>query len=265
MNLQNKDKTKGIIATAVFHAVLIIALVFSCLYYSYPPKEKEIQTPKRDRVLFGGEYVMLGDAALPIEDNFAEESSQTEDISEQPTKEGNDMENSGEIGEDPSNMVAQGDESSMQTVKKSDNTGPSESELKEEAERIKRQKETAEKISKRVSFGNSAGANSGKAGAVSGNSTTDTATGAPGVSGLEGYTLASWGRPSSPVQGIVRIRVRVNSRGKVISASYAGGSGSAASDAGVRRSCEQASLQSQFSVPKSTTTEGVGIITWRFE
>lgn len=266
MKGKDKDKIIGIIATVVFHAVLIIALVFACLYYSYPPKDADERLlPKREDVLFGGEYVMIGDAELPSSEDFAQKSPETAEVSEQPTIEGNDMENSGETGENASNLVEQGGESPMKTTKKSEKSGATEAEMREEAERIKRQKETAEKISKRVSFGNTSGKSTGKSGSVEGNSTTDVASGAPGVSGLEGYTLSSWGRPSSPVHGTVNIKVRVNARGKVISASYAGGSGSAASNAAVRRSCEQASLQSQFSVPNSTTTEGVGIITWRFE
>ena len=50
--------------------------------------------------------------------------------------------------------------------------------------------------------------------------------------------------------------------GKVTSASYAGGSGKAASDASLKMRCEDAARKSSFSVKKSTTTNGIGTITY---
>ena len=135
-------------------------------------------------------------------------------------------------------------------------------------QRIKAEKEAKRKTNSKVqnAFGKtSSKSGSGKVGSTNGNSTTGARTGAPGVSGLNGYTIASWGRPSSPVDGKVVIKVRVNARGKVIAANYSSGSGTAAANMAVRRSCEQASLQSSFSVPVGTTDEAVGYITWRFE
>ncbi len=259
----DKDKIKGIIATVIFHALLILSLVFASLYYSFPPEENDLAMMRQDEILFGGEYVVLGDFVQPNQNNDMGAPREVEQ-SEKPTIEGDDNVNMGETGEAPSQVVTQENESPMK-VEKEENSGPTEEELAAEAERVRRERETAEKINKRVSFGNTKGTGTGTTGSTTGSSVARIASGAPGVSGLEGYTLASWGRPNSSVQGVVKIQVRVNSRGKVISANYAGGSGSAASNMSVRRSCEQASLQSQFSVPKNTITEGVGVITWKFE
>ena len=259
----DKDKVKGIVATIVFHALLILTLLFASLYYSFPPKDNDLAMVRQDEILFGGEYVMLGDFVQPNKNNAMGAPREVEQ-SEKPTVEGDDNVNMGESGKAPSEVVTQEAESPMK-VEKVENSGPTEEELAAEAERVRREKETAEKINKRVSFGNSKGSGSGVTGSANSSNTARVASGAPGVSGLEGYTLASWGRPNSSVQGIVEIQVRVNSRGKVISANYVGGSGSAASNMAVRRSCEQASMQSQFSVPKNTITEGVGVITWKFE
>ena len=97
------------------------------------------------------------------------------------------------------------------------------------------------------------------------NNTIESILAQPDVTGLSaGYTLEHWGNPSSPVEGTVVIRVRVNARGKVIEARYSSGSGSAASNMDVRRNCEQASMQSQFKVPVNTVSEAVGYITWKF-
>ena len=88
--------------------------------------------------------------------------------------------------------------------------------------------------------------------------------GKPGIGGLVGYTLEYWGRPHSRWTGSVTVRVRVNARGKVIEAHAVSGEGEAWSHPEVRRSCEQESLKSSFSLPKNTETEGVGNITWTF-
>lgn len=264
MSETDKDKIKGIVATIIFHAVIIVVLLVACLYYSYPPKDSELQKMKEDEILFGGEYVVMGDFSVPLENSTSGEQYVPEQ-SEQPTQEGDDADNAGEPGETVPPLVSQKSESPMKVEEVAEKPGPTKEELAAEAERVKREKETAEKINKRVSFGKTTGSGSGTSGSPSGSSTARTSSGAPGVSGLEGYTLANWGKPNSPSNGVVRIQVRVNSRGKVISANYVGGSGAAASNMSVRRSCERASMESQFSVPKNTTTEGVGIITWRFE
>lgn len=264
MSGTDKDKIKGLVATVVFHAVIVIALVFVCLNYSYPPKDKDLQELKEDEILFGGDYVVLGDFAMSV-DNPSPGEQQVLEQNDEPALEGDDVDNAGEQGDVVPPLITQNAEAPMKEVQVAEKPGPTKEELAAEAARVKREKETAEKINKRVSFGNSKGAGSGTSGSPSGSATARTASGAPGVSGLEGYTLANWGRPSSSVQGVVKIQVRVNSRGKVISANYVGGSGSAASNMSVRRSCERASMESQFSVPKNTTTEGVGIITWKFE
>lgn len=264
MKVFKDDKAKGIVGTIVFHAVIVIALVLACLNYSFPPKDDEIAHMRNDEILFGGEYVMLGDFVTPTP-NKDEGQRQVEVETPNPTTQGDDMENAGDQGETAPSLVTGNDESPMKTEVVAEKPGPTKEELEAEAERVRREKETAEKINKRVSFGNNNKTGVGTTGSPTGTSTSVASSGAPGVSGLEGYTLSSWGRPSSPVQGVVRIKVRVNSRGKVVSADYASGSGSAASNMAVRRSCEEASMKSQFSVPNNTSTEGVGIITWRFE
>ena len=106
---------------------------------------------------------------------------------------------------------------------------------------------------------------SGKAGSPNGNSTSGSLTGKPGIGGLGGYTLENWSRPSSSLEGTITIQVKVNARGNVVSASYASGTGAAAGNQAARSSCIAAARQSSFSVPKNTTTDAVGTITYRFE
>lgn len=269
----NEDKRNNIIAiaaTAILHVVLILILVFSYLDYTFVPLQDE---PKQEDITFlGGEYVMLGDV-LNNADNVekAEEPEpEPEKVVEEPVAPDNDLKNSGTAGEEPKPTVSSQKESPMKVEKKKETPkkkGPTKEEL-EEQERVKAEKEAKRKTNSKVqnAFGKSGSTSgSGKLGSPNGNSNTGARTGAPGVSGLNGYTLASWGRPSSPVEGKVVIKVRVNSRGKVIAANYSSGSGTAASNMTVRRSCEAAARQSAFSVPVGAIDEAVGYITWRFE
>ena len=135
-----------------------------------------------------------------------------------------------------------------------------------EQDKLKAQQEAErKKISNRVKFGTSGSTGSGKAGSPNGNSSSGALTGKPGIGGLGGYTLENWSRPSSSLEGTITIQVKVNARGNVVSASYASGTGAAAGNQAARNSCIAAARQSSFSVPKNTTTDAVGTITYRFE
>ena len=146
-------------------------------------------------------------------------------------------------------------------------TGPTKEELAER-ERVKREKERAEKqskISDRLKSGFSGKKGSGKTGSPNGNSTTGAVSGMPGHN-LKGRTAESWGRPSSTLSGTIRIRVSVNRQGRVVgNPTYVGGSGPAAANSATRRSCIEASRNSRFSVDLDAQAEQVGIITWNFE
>ena len=254
----NRNKLIALIATITIHTIAVLILLFSYLHYKWPPDDQPL--PQESEILFGGEYVMLGDVEFPSSSDFASSATERKEASVS----GEDVTDKGETG-DNSNLVSTENESPMTVEKpkeKPEKKGPSKEELAEQ-ERIKRQQEQAEKINKRVAFGKK-GNGSGKEGSPNGNESSGRSNGAPGHS-LSGRTLESWGRPSSSVDGVVVIQVRVNSKGRVIDARYHSGSGSAAASKAVRESCRQASLQSRFSVSTETTTEQVGTITWRFE
>ena len=251
---QNKNRLIALIATVGAHLLLLLVLLFSYLHYKWPPDDMPL--PKDSEILFGGEYVMYGDMNLSNSNDIAASNNDAAVV-------GDDATDAGEAG-DNANLVTTDNPSSM-TVKKTETPekrGPTKEELAEQ-ERIKRQQEEAERINRRVAFGKT-GSGSGKTGSPSGNDSNGASNGAPGHS-LSGRTLESWGRPSSGVDGVVIIKVRVNAKGHVIDARYQGGSGSAAASKSVRESCVKASLQSRFSVSTETTTEQVGTITWRFE
>lgn len=258
-----KFDSRKIIAAAI--AILIhigVALILMWNTLIYPGEEYLIPEPAQTNITFGGEFVAMGDMETP--DLNDQPNSQNSADSES-TPSGQDNENAGEPG-DGSTLVSTDNESEMTSEKKAN--GPSKEELAEK-ERAKkeqeRQKNESKKINKNIKNAFSKSNQKGKSGSESGNSETGLAKGQPGHTLGIGYTLASWGRPSSGFDGTIEIQVKVNSAGNVTYAKYLRGTGAAAANQRVRRSCEQASLNSKFSVPKNATGEKMGTIIWRFE
>lgn len=256
-NKNRKYDLIAIIAALLLHGGVFLLMLFSYLEYTAPEEKQPLQA-KTD-ITFGGEYVMLGDMPLPnLNDGEAAGAA-----SDNTSLQADDDLNSGEQGEGTS-LVSTNEQSDMTSEKKQN--GPSEEELEAQA-RAKKERERQENESRKISSSvkSAFGKSSGKSGSSNGNADHGALSGQPGHTLGVGYTLSSWGRPASSVDGEVRIRVRVNSDGKVIEATYAGGKGAAAANNQIRRSCEQASLQSRFSVPKNSSGTKVGMIIWRFE
>ena len=259
MNLkEDKNKIIAIAATAAVSLVVLLILLFTDIRYEWPPKDMPL--PEESEILFGGEYVMLGNIPVPASDKMEYSKSSPDNGSE--NQDAHDMVNSGEEA-DASKLISTNEESPMQTVDKpEEKPGPTKEEL-ERQQREKYEKEKAKEISKRVSF-NKKGKSEGKQGVANGNSEQGALNGAPGHS-LVGRTIEYFERPSSKVDGKIVIRVRVNPKGYVIDAAYVDGSGTAAGNRAVRRSCVEASKNSRFSVAKNTTSDQIGEIVWRFE
>ena len=247
----------AVVAALLLHAGVCLLMYFSYLEYIAPEKQPPLDA--QTDITFGGEYVMLGDIPLPGMNDGEAAGAAADETSLQ----ADDNSDAGEQGEGTSLVTTDG-ASEMASEKKQN--GPSKEELEAEA-RAKRERERKENESRKISSSvkSAFGKGSGKSGSPDGNATHGALSGQPGHTLGVGYTLSSWGRPASGVDGEVRIKVRVNADGKVIEATYAGGKGAAAANSQVRRSCEQASLNSRFSVPKNSSGTKVGMIIWRFE
>ena len=273
---ERKSKIVALLLTLLWLVGTVLVMLYTHLHYEYPPKGAELAQLKQDTIMFGGEFVELGN--LPDlsqnEQMELDTPTPTEQQSEQPDVEGDDLDDAGEPAPkpEPKPVVAAKQESPMKVKEKPKEeqpkkTGPAKS-TKPEAkqEQVKRGKETTTPKNDRVkdAFGKSTGTTTSKTGSPAGNANTGERSGQPGISGLVGYTAEYWGRPHSKWTGKVNVQVRVNPRGKVIEAHAVSGSGEAWAHPEVRRSCEQAARESAFSVPKNRTSEGIGTITWRF-
>lgn len=266
-NSERGPKFWAVAGTLVFHALLLLCLLFSFLRYppddvkQWPPQpEKEIVFENVEELYASGEFVRTGDQFDdPVADTDNAPSNETSD---EPTQPGPDKANAGHKA-DPKAPVASKQPSPMKVKEKP--KGPTKEELeqekkRQEAKRQQQAKKTADDATKRA-FG---GKGKGKQGQSDGNSDSGATSGTPG-NGVSGRTLEHWDRVSSTKVGEIAIRVKVDSEGHVVSASYDPNrsNGAVAADTRMRQRCVQKSLQCRFSVKKGAP-EASGYITWRF-
>lgn len=267
MEKDRKSKLWGVAATVVFHVLLVLLLLTVCL--TYPPvSEPEREWPPVDsaEMLFGGEYVMIGDSPLDLDAADDSPAPAADDSPAQPSPETPAPENSGNPA-DPAPVLT----SDRQSPAKSDKaplpekTGPTKAE-KDAAEKARREAEQRQAINdrlKRTDFSGTGGAGSGKAGQPDGNSNTGATSGTPGYS-LNGRTLSHYEQPPRGPLGTVTVSVTVNRKGQVTSARYKSGTGSAAANAATRDHCVRAAMRSQFSVDDNAPATQHGTITYNF-
>ena len=246
----------------------------------------------QDSILFGGDYVMLGNTLDNVQNDLMDQESAdpsaSPDQGDDPDIDADDMEDAGEANQKTPPLVTQKAESPHKVKEQPKETEPKKpgptkqndkvaekpkaKDKKAEAQETK-SKTTSEPKSTTSSatdnrvknaFGSGSGKGGGQQGSASGNSNQGVLAGKPGISGLVGYTLDYWAKPvpNSKWSGRVVVRVTVNPRGQVIKANAVSATGDLASHPEVRRACEQAALKSSFSVPKNTMTEGIGTVTY---
>lgn len=255
------------LVTLLFHALVVVMLATLCLRYS-PVQEAERTWPPVDssEVLFGGEFVMTGDAPEHAESADEPAPAEVAEVTP-PAPQAESTVNTGTPAPKTAPVVSTERTSPAKVVKETvkEPTGPTKAEI-EAAERAKREEETRQKIASKVQFG-SAGSGStgaGKAGVTDGNSSTGALSGTPGFS-LKGRTLDSWQTPPSAPLGTITIRVSVNRQGQVTEASYQSGTGAAAANTAARANCVKAARASRFSVDADAPAVQTGTITYRFK
>lgn len=276
MNDNNKNRLAAAIITLLLLAGALWVILSTYLRYEYPPRDAELLTQlQQDSILFGGEFVMLGDNLEPQESEQTQEESpeEAEQVEPEPKVEGHDLTDNGEPAKQAKPLVTTKEESPMKEKEKPKpkeepkKTGPAKETPKtnDKQEKVKQNPEAAKKPDPLAGkFGNGNKNTGGKQGNPNGNAAQGDITGKPGTEGLVGYTLERWGRPHSKWTGSVKLRVRVSARGNITEAVVVGGKGEAYSHKEVRDYCVRETLKSAFSVPKNTSTEAVGYVTWNF-
>ncbi len=266
MSTDRRNRLIALLGTLLFHAGIVVVLLV--LYLRYPGAEQNERVwPPVDssEVLFGGEYVMIGDRP-ELAESSSEPAPAEADAQEMPSPEVESVDNSGEPAQ-PSPVVTSERPSPAKVVKKEipEKTGPTKAEI-EAAERAKREQATRQAIANKGQFGKTGtgGSGAGNAGSPDGNSNVGAVSGSPGFN-LKGRSLSDWRTPAKGPLGTITVRVSVNRQGKVTSASYLSGTGAAAANAATRQNCVNAALQSQFSVDNDAPASQTGTITYRFQ
>ncbi|MBR6283635.1 MAG: hypothetical protein IKR25_04995 [Muribaculaceae bacterium] len=289
MDSERKNQIAASVITLII-LLLTLGLMVSCgLHYEWPPDEPTQVELKQDSILFGGEYVMLGNTPEPAESEQMDEPQPdtAEKMEPEPNVAGDDLEDAGEPAKQAPEPVTAKEPSPMKVKEKPKEekpkkTGPAVETPKptEKQPKVKRAEESTPKPTEKQpntkrsdnatpktdrvkdAFGKSSGKGSGKQGSPDGNSDKGAVSGKPSIGGLEGYTLAHWETTHSQHYGSVVVKVNVAPNGQVKAAHAVSGSGAAWSDVALRRRCEAAALRCRFSVPKGRTTEGIGTITY---
>lgn len=289
---RRKHSLWALLLTLLLTVGTLALLLRFTLRYEQLPDRPDLTQLAQDSILFGGDYVMLGNTLDNLQNDLMEEESAEPSASpeqgDEPDIDADDLEDAGEANQKTPPLVTQKTESPHKVKEQPKEAEPKKSgPVKENEKKVEKPKakdkkaEAQETKSKNTSeqktptssaadnrvknaFGSGKGQGGGQQGAASGNSSQGVLAGKPGVTGLAGYTLEYWAKPvpNSKWSGRVMVRVTVDPRGRVTSAKATGATGDLASHPEVRCACEQAALKSQFSVPKNTMTEGIGTVTY---
>ena len=266
--MRKKDRIIAALVTLLLLGAAVLTLCHT--YLRFPPKGFENIMPQKEETIVleevepifaTGEFVRTGDNLDPtaLPDQPAP-SSVDADV---PTQDGPDLTNAGNAAT-PKQVVSSGQPSPAKVKKEP--KGPPKEELKKEKERQEaaRQQQAKKNVADATKKAFGGGKGKGTAGSAEGNSGSGAITGTPG-NGLKGRSIENWTTVPSTKLGVIAIRVKVDDRGNVVSASYdaASSSGPVAADRKMRQSCLARTRQCRFSVLEGSPVQS-GVITWNF-
>lgn len=241
--MENNRRHRAIAAAAtlLFHALLIAALVGGVLRYSSEQDRPEWPPADSSEILFGGEFVMVGDQGAAEAEAAAEAAAETADVS--------DVTDVTDVAAPSGNIKVP----KALKVPKDPKAEKAEAEKAEKAEK-------AEAIKDRVSFGKG----KGKAGQPDGNS-ADGAVSGIAASGLGNRKAVSLPSPAKGPMGKIVVKITVDRNGNVTSAAYLSGVAPANASASARRSCVEAARRSRFSADPDAPASQTGTITYTYK
>lgn len=240
--MENNRRHRAIAAAAtlLFHALLIAALVAGVLRYSSEQDLPEWPPADSSEILFGGEFVMIGDQGAS-EAEAAAETAEVSDVSDVT---------------DVTDVAAPSGDIKVPKALKVPKDPKAEKAEAEKAEKA----EKAEAIKDRVSFGKG----KGKAGQPDGNS-ADGAVSGIAASGLGNRKAVSLPSPAKGPMGKIVVKITVDRNGNVTSAAYLSGIAPANASASARRSCVEAARRSRFSADPDAPASQTGTITYTYK
>lgn len=243
--MENNRRHRAIAAAAtlLFHALLIASLVAGVLRYSSEQDRPEWPPADSSEILFGGEFVMVGDQGAS-EAEAAAETAEVSDVSDVT---------------DVTDVAAPSGDIKVPKAPKGLKVPKDLKDPKAEAEKAEKA-EKAEAIKDRVSFGKW----KGKAGQPDGNS-ADGAVSGIAASGLGNRKAVSLPSPAKGPMGKIVVKITVDRNGNVTSAAYLSGVAPANASASARRSCVEAARRSRFSADPDAPASQTGTITYTYK
>lgn len=269
--MRKSDRIYAIAGTVLFHALLLLALLFTFLSFppdgmeEWPPEPKnEIVFDEMEELYAAGDFVRTGDNLNEYVPTDSPAPSAVEN--NEATQDASDAQNMG-LKADPAPTVTSEQPSPAKVEKKP--KGPTKEEIEAEKARqeAKKQQQTKKNVAEATTraFG---GGDKGKAtpGSSDGNSSsTGSVTGTPG-NGVKGRSLEKWTSVRGRKLGSITVNVKVDAQGRVVSASYnaARSSGTVSADENMRNQCVARSRECRFSVSEGSPVQS-GTITWTFK
>ena len=235
---RRKNSLWALLLTLLITVGTLALLLRYTLRYEQLPNTPDLTQLAQDSILFGGEFVMLGNTMDNVQNDLMDQESADPSASpeegDDPDIEADDMEDAGEVAHKTPPLVTQKTESPHKVKEQPKEAEPKKSgptkendkkvekpkakdkqaEAKETKSKNTEQKTTASNAtSNRVknAFGSGNGNGGGQQGTAGGNSNQGVLAGKPGISGLVGYTLDYWAKPvpNSKWSGRVTVRVTV--------------------------------------------------------
>lgn len=266
--MRNSDRIYAILGTVIFHALILLAFLFSFLRFPPDGVEEWPEEPRPEIVFEEMEDLYAAGDFVRTGDNLAEytprdEMAPSDVTSTEPTQDAVDPSNAGHQA-DPAPLVTSKQPSPAKVETKP--KGPTKEEIEAEKARQEAKKQQEAKKNVEAATSRAFGGGKGKStpGATEGNSDTGNVTGTPG-NGVKGRSLEKWTSVRGRKLGSITINVKVDSQGRVTSATYnaARSSGTASADEAMRRQCIERSRECRFSVLEGSPIQS-GTITWTF-
>lgn len=276
--MKNRPRFIALVCTAII--ALLIVVLLGTLTISVDTSQRE-WPPRHD-----GEVAL---APEPEEQFFEviEERPQRIPVKEQaapannPVKEshkadpmpesGQSTVDKGKVGDAPKTVTSKRKSDVKQKEKaQPKETGPSKEEIeaceREEARR-KANSATASAFQRSTGKNNtqSTGKTEGNSGSPEGSSQSVSGTGTGTVNG--GWAMPSFAKVPATVTGSIKLMVKINAEGKVVSVSFQGGDAPAATDSRLRRAVEQEVRSRRFTRKNSSDApdQATAYITYRFK
>ena len=141
MSESQRDQLIALAGTALIVILLVLALVLAHYRVDITAQEDRKWPPvDSSEIVFGGEYVKLGDMPFPVEET--DNSPMPDDSRADAAVDGTDLADAGDAVAEAPSLVTSQNESTMKVTEKPapEKAGPTKEEIAER-ERIKRQKE----------------------------------------------------------------------------------------------------------------------------